>query len=256
MSALAISALVFLLVLGGAALGAFLRAVLPKHHLSSETKDMVHVGIGLLATLAALVLGLLVASAKSSFDTKSEEVKQAATKLILLDHNLRQFGPEADAAREALRRLVVSKVDLTWVEGDPPAAGAGAAPGVPAAVRIDDIQSLVLALSPTTDAQRALQKQALRLGDDLAQTRWLLVEQTGSSIPTPFLVVLVFWLATISASLSLFAPSNGTVIAVCIVCALSVSSAIFLILEMDRPFGGLLKIPDAPLRNVIIQLAR
>ena len=84
----------------------------------------------------------------------------------------------------------------------------------------------------------------------------LLIEQSGSSIPLPFLVLLVLWLAVIFASLGLFAPRNGTVYAVMLVCALSASSAIFLILEMDQPFEGLLEISDAPLRNAVIQLNR
>src|ERR1700675_83416 len=111
--------------MGGAFLGTFMQTALPKHHLSDESKDMVKVGIGLLVTLSALVLGLLVASAKSSFDTKSEEIQQAASRIILLDRNLRQFGPEADTARSLLRQTVTSKVDLTWVKNEVPGANPG-----------------------------------------------------------------------------------------------------------------------------------
>src|SRR5262252_2731014 len=101
-SALAISLIAFIVVLAGAWLGAAVSKKLPKHHLDSESKDMIKVGIGFLATLAALVLGLLIASAKSSFDTKSEEVQQAAAKIVLLDRNLRQYGAAADPARDYL----------------------------------------------------------------------------------------------------------------------------------------------------------
>jgi hypothetical protein len=253
-SALAISVVVFAVVMGGAFLGTFMQTALPKHHLSDESKDMVKVGIGLLVTLSALVLGLLVASAKSSFDTKSEEIQQAASKIILLDRNLRQFGPEANAARNLLRQAVASKVDLNWVIRDVPSVSPGQAPAKLGALTIEELQDLLRALPTADDAQRSLKTRMLQLGGDLAQTRWLLIEQRGSSIPTPFLVVLVFWLAMITASLGVFAPRNGTVLAVTVVCALSVASAIFLIMEMDRPFGGLLGVSDAPLRNAIIYL--
>ena len=254
LSALAISIVTFAVVMGGAFLGSFLRTALPRHHLSEESKDMVKVGIGLLVTLSALVLGLLVASAKSSFDTKSEEIQQAASKIILLDRNLRQFGPEADTARNLLRQAVTSKVDLTWVKSEVSTAPPTAPAGKPRVLVIEELQDLVRALPTADDAQRSLKTRMLQLSGDLAQTRWLLIEQSGSSIPTPFLVVLVFWLAMIAASLGVFAPRNGTVLAVTLVCALSVSSAVFLILEMDRPFEGLLRISDLPLRNAIIYL--
>jgi hypothetical protein len=255
LSALAISVVVFAVVMGGAFLGTFMQTVLPKHHLSDESKDMVKVGIGLLVTLSALVLGLLVASAKSSLDTKSEEIQQAASKIILLDRNLRQFGPEAEAARNLLRQAVTSKVDLTWVKSNaPPPVSAGHAPATLGFLAIEQLQDLLRALPTADDAQRSLKARMLQLAEDLAQTRWLLIEQSGSSISTPFLVVLVFWLAMITASLGIFAPRNGTVLAVTLICALSVASAVFLILEMDRPFDGLLRISDTPLRNAIIYL--
>ena len=115
---MAVSLIAFAVVVGGALLGAFLRAVLPKHHVTDESKDVIKVGIGLIATLAALVLGLLVASAKSSFDTKSEEVRESAAKIILLDRNLRQYGPETRPIRELIGRVMMSKANLSWVEND------------------------------------------------------------------------------------------------------------------------------------------
>jgi hypothetical protein len=254
LSALAISVVVFAVLMGSALLGSFLKAALPEHHLSDESKDIVKVGIGLLVTLSALVLGLLVASAKSSLDTKSEEIQQAAAKIILLDRTLRQFGSEADPARNRLREFLTSKVDLAWVKGDARTPGSDAATGRPIIQGIEEFQALLTALSPITDTQRLLRARALQLSDDLAQTRWLLIEQSGSSIPTPFLVVLVFWLAMIAACLGVFAPRNATVMAVSLVCTLSVASAIFLILELDRPFEGLMRISDAPLRIAIIRL--
>ena len=256
MSALAVSLGVFAVVVVGTLAGAFLRGVLPAHHLSDESKDVVKLGIGLIATLAALVLGLLVSTAKSSYDTKSEEIKASAAKIILLDRNLRQYGPEANQVRAMARRAAVSRVNQHWLESNFSASGGDREEGASASEAIENIQHMLRALSPTTNAQRDLQSRALELTRDLAQMRWLLLEQRGSTIPTPFLVVLVFWLALIFGSMGLFAPRNGTVYTIILVCALSASSAIFLILEMDRPFEGLLRISDAPLRDAISHLDR
>jgi hypothetical protein len=101
-----------------------------------------------------------------------------------------------------------------------------------------------------------MQAQAIKTGTDIAQMRWLLFSQKGRSIPTPFLAVMVCWLTLILASFGLFAPSNGTVFVTLLVCALAVSSAIFLILELDRAFEGLIQISSEPLRNALNILGR
>jgi hypothetical protein len=255
-SALAVSLVALALLVGGVLLGAFLRAVLPKHHVSDESKDVIKIGLGLIATLSALVLGLLVASAKSSYDTKSEEIKVSAAKIIVLDRSLRQYGPETKPARDALQRALTSKINLSWVESDNQFKSPAPPEGAPEAGTTEELQHMLITLSPANEYQRALQSRALQLSGDLAQTRWLLLAQRGSSIPAPFLVVLVSWLAVIFCSLGLFAPRNGTVYTLIFVCALSVSGAIFLILELDRPFEGLLRISDAPVRSAISQLNR
>jgi hypothetical protein len=256
MSALTVSVVVFAVVILGASLGAFLRGVLPKHHMSDESKDAVKLGIGLIVTLTALVLGLLVSAAKSSFDKKSAEIKESAAMIILLDRTLRQYGPETAQVRGLIRRAVVAKANLSWVENDIPPQEP-ATTGKPAeGSDIEDVQQIVSALAPTSNPQRALQSRALQLAGELAQTRWLLLEQRGSSIPIPFLVVVVFWLAVIFGGVGLLAPRNGTVYSVILVCALSVSGAIFLILELDQPFAGLMSISDGPVRSAIMELGR
>ncbi len=252
MSALLISFIVFACVLGSAVLGMFERSVLPQHHVNEDSKYIFKSGMGLLATLAALVLGLLIASAKSSFDSKQDEIKEGAAKIMLLDRTLRHYGPEADPARAVLRRLTAAQTDLTWIENSVQV-------GVPSAgplAGIEEVQVKLGALAPDSDAQRWLQTRALQLSGELAQMRWLLIDQHGNSIPTPFLVALVFWLAVIFASIGLFAPRHATVYAVIFASALSVSSAIFLILQLDRPFEGLMAMSDAPLREAIAELNR
>jgi len=248
MSPLAISGIVFACILAGALLGMVLRALLPEHHLSTETKDLVKMGMGLIATMAALVLGLLVASAKSSFEAQRGELTQMAANVILLDRTLAHFGPETKECRDILRGFVVGTLERIWPED----GSAQILPTRKSEVFYDKLQMLV----PKTESQRTVQAQALKIAVDIAQTRWLLFAQRGSSIPLPFLIVLVFWLAMLFASFSLFSPPNATVIATLLVCALSVSGAILLILELDRPFGGMIQISNAPLREVLAQLGQ
>ncbi len=247
---MAISWIVFACVFGGALLGMFLHAALPEHHLSTDSKDIVKLGTGLIATMAALVLGLVISSAKSSYDTERSEFTQMSANIILLDHVMAHYGPETKEARDMLRGSVAQALDRMWPEdGSRPAQ---LEPWAGSEGLYDKIQKL----SPQNEAQRSLQAQALEISTNLAQTRWLLVEQRGSSIPMAFVVVLAFWLTIIFVSFGLFAPPNATVIATLFVCALSVSGAIFLILELDRPFEGPIQISGAPLRNALGHLGQ
>jgi Protein of unknown function (DUF4239) len=247
-----ISFIVFACVLGAAGLGIFTRGVLPEHHVNEDSKYIFKSGMGLLATLSALVLGLLIASAKSSYDVKEDEIKQGAAKIILLDRTLRHYGAVADEARAILRRVTATQTDLTWIESGTQvdvSSGSGSS-------GIEEVQEKLRALAPADDGQRWLQARGLQLTTELAQMRWLSIDQHRGSIPTPFLVALVFWLAVIFFSFGLFAPRHGTIYAVILACALSVSCAIFLILELDRPFEGLLAISETPLRDALAELDR
>jgi hypothetical protein len=232
-------------------LAMFVHSALPEEHLSSDSKDVVKLGIALIATMSALVLSLLVASAKSSFDTRSNQLVQVSADMIMLDRALARYGPETKVARSLLQRSVAATVERFW-----PVEGAKRIVFDPGASPVEALYDKIEALSPQSDAQRSMQSQALTLAADVGRTRLLLFEHLATSIPVPFLVVLVFWLCIIFASFGLFAPRNGTVIAVLCVCALSVSGAIFLILELDRSFEGLLQVSDAPLRAALAQLGR
>jgi len=242
---------VFALVFGSALLAMFLHSALPEHHLSADSKDVVKLGIAVIATMSALVLSLLIASAKSAFDTRSNQLVQASADIILLDRALARYGPETKEARSLLRHSVAATLERFW-----PARGTGSIAVDPRASPVEALYDKIDELSPQSDAQRSLRSQALTMAVDLGHTRLLLFENMGSSIPVAFLVVLVFWLCIIFASFGLFAPRNATVIAVLCVCALSVSGAIFLILELDRSFEGLLQVSGAPLRAALAQLGR
>jgi hypothetical protein len=249
MSPLATSLVVFLWVFGGAFAGMVLRRVLPEHHRSAESRDMVRLGMGLIATMSALLLGMLVASAKSSYDAQKDELTQLTSKVIFLDGVLAHYGPETQDARALLRDAVAHGLESIWPKD--PARAQSVAPIAASGYTIyDRIQQL----TPKTDIQRSLQAEASAMAIELGRTRWLMFEQRGSSVSTALLIVVVFWLILIFMSFGIFAPPNATVTATLFVCAISVSCAIFLILEMDRPFEGLLQISSAPLRDALTRI--
>jgi hypothetical protein len=249
MTSMTIGWIVFACIFGGALVGMLLRSRLPEHHLDSESRDLVKVGMGLIATMSALVLGLLIASAKSSFDAQRSELAQMAANVILLDRVLAHYGPESKECRELVRNFVVITQARYWPDEKP-------LPPNQSPFSTEVLYDKIQDLAPKNDAQRTLQAQALKTCVDIAQTRWLLFAQRDSSIPTPFLIMLVFWLTVLFASFSLFAPPHATTIATLLVCALSVSGAIYLILELDRPFDGLVRVSSSPLRNALEQLGQ
>ena len=250
MTPIEISAVILCCVLAGALTGMALRTLLPKHHLDADTRDLVKLGVGLIGTMSALLLGLLVSSTKASYDARRTELTQIAATAILLDRALAHFGPEAADARAALREAAEAMRQSTWSQGDQ--ARGGVAAGVGREVMFDKIQELV----PHSDAQHALQSQAVSLAVGLGQTRWLLFAQSGTSISMPFLVVVVFWLTALFVSFGLFAPRNATAVTALVVSAISVAGALFLVLELDQPFSGIMQLSDAPLRDAIAVLGR
>jgi hypothetical protein len=253
MNPLPISGIVLACVFGGAILGMILRALVHEKHLSAESKDLVKLGMGLIGTMTALVLGLLIASAKGSYDTQRNGLAQLSANVIMLDRVLARYGPESKDVREMLRASVADILQRTWPEEE----GAGhTGEKSQTEGRYEGLFDKIQELKPKDENQRALQAQALKIATDSAQARWLLFAQRTSSIPAPFLVVLVCWLTLILTSFSLLAPPNGTVFVTLLVCALAVSSAVFLILELDRPFEGILQISSTPLRAALGQMGR
>jgi hypothetical protein len=251
MNDLLISLIVFAVIFGGALVGVVIRPLLLERHLHPDSRDVVKMATGLIGTLTALVLGLLIASAKSSFDQKTNQVRQMTATIILMDDLLMQYGPEATHLRNLLRQSIQPLANRIWHEEVVPA-------GRP--VRFESsTESLAFEnelerLSPTNDAQRSLQSRAIQAFTEAAQIRLQLFAQTGGSIPTPFLVILVFWLSAIFVSFTLFARSNLIVMTALFVCALSFACAIFLVLELDNPFTGLMGISSATLRSALMPL--
>lgn len=247
------SLMIFFCTFAAAVSGMILRKKLPDDHLSEDSKDVIKLVMGLIATMAALVLSLLIASANGSYETQSGELRQVSATIVELDGILAQYGPEANEPRHRLRVAVSAAIDKIWSKEGirlgqiaPEASHAEAA----------DLYDSIAKLSPNTDAQRFIQNRALEIGGSVRHTRALMLEQINSSIPWPFLSVLVFWISMLFAGFGLFARANATVIVALLIGALSVSSAIFLILELDHPYVGLMRISGAPLQNALAQIGQ
>ena len=254
MSALAIAFLAFVCCSGAAMAGMVLHRKLPDHHLDGDSKDVVKLVMGLIATMAALVLGLLIASAKSSYDTQTTELQQVSAGLVQLDRTLELYGPET-------REVTATVSNGRWL---PHSNGSGLLTKVSrqiwrprsTAVRPMHCMRKLQSLAPTTEAQRHAQNSAMQLGAGLAQTRILMFEQLGGSVSWPLLGVLVFWLSVLFLGFGLFARFHITITVALIVGALSVAGAIFLILELSQPYQGLMRISDVPLRSALAQMDR
>ena len=248
MDSLVIAGIAFAIVFGATLVGLRLRDKAP-NHLGGETKDTVRLGMGLIATMTALLLGLLVASAKGSFDTQRNEVIQMAARLAYLDRVLNLYGPETADARVMLRQTTDSLIHQLWPDKT------GQFVEAPDLTINMKMYNALQKLTPQTDAQRHLKAQALDSAVDIGKNRWLLFAQRDRAIAKPLLIAVVFWLAMTFLSFGLFAPSNRIVVFTLCVVAISVCSAIFLMLDLDRPFQGINKISSSPMRRVLSQMS-
>jgi hypothetical protein len=253
MNSLSVAAVVLACLVAGALVGMALRARLPEHHLGADTTDVIKLATGLMATLAALVLGLLIASANSARQTAESEFNETLASAALLDRYLAAYGQDAQEARELLRHSLTRRFQARW-------PGEDFGPKEPAVSQHSDLVELaqrILHLAPHDDSQKWFQSEALQLAHGLAQARRLLVYQlAGIGLPTPLLVVLIAWSTTIFISFGLFVRMNPTVMVALFVAALSVAVAIFLIIELDSPFTGLVHISSAPAHATLEVLAK
>ncbi len=252
MSTEIISLIILGCVAGAVLVGSTVRRILPEDHLSADTKETVKLAMGLLATMAALLLGLLVASAKSSHDNARSEVIQMAAKVVFLDRVLRGYGPETAEARAMLRSAVEQ---LAHHSTQVPNA-TGPANLAPDPQTGNALYLAIQRLTPRDDMQGNLKSQAATLALELGEHRTLLMAQSIPSISMPLLVVVVCWLVVIFMGFSVIAPRNSTATAALMVSALSAAAAIFLILELDRPFSGLLRLSNEPVTNVLNRLEK
>jgi len=240
-------------IFGGTLFGLALRSMLPDHHLKEDSKDAVKVGAGMISMMAALVLGLLVSSAKSKFDSTTTAITEGGTKIILLDRVLAGYGPETREVRESLRRGVVASIELLWPEEG---ASNSALNAFERGAAMEKLLGRIRALQPQTGVQHAAQEEAQKLCQDLLFIRWLQIEQAQTGLPVPFLVILLFWLTMLYMSFGLFAPRNATVLTMMFIGALSLATAMFLIVEMNHPMGGAIKVSSGPMRKALEHLGK
>ena len=253
MSAFGIASNVFVCCFGAALIGLVLHRFVHERHLDDDSKDTVKLVMGLLATMSALVLGLLIATAKSSYDAQQTAVQQLAADNIQLDQRLGRFGPETTEIRTRLRDDVSRVHALIW---SPEGASPAVLDPMLSAHEFGAILAGIQDLVPKTDAQHNDQVKALEIGSAIERTRLLMFVATTSKIPLPFLVVLVWWLAALFLGFGLFARLNVTVTVSLLIGALSIAAAIFLILELNSPFSDLLRISDAPVQYALSRLGQ
>jgi len=238
---------VLVMVFGSAILGMLIRRKLPESHLSDESKGVVTLSMGVVGTLTALVLSLLIATASGTFNTRNQEITVIAAKVIQLDRLLRRFGPETASLRVLLRRYTAMRFQDLFPQGS-------AKPVLQNSNTItlfEDLEDQLAAMEGHNAQQRWLVSQAQALTADLTEVRWLLVEQEALGIPVPVLLVVLFWLCLLFMSFGLFAPRNATVTVVMFLCAIAVAGAIQTILDLSRPFDGIVRVSGKPLRQAL-----
>jgi hypothetical protein len=246
----------FACTFAAALLGTAVRTALPPAHVSKESQDVIRLGMGLVATMTALLLGLVTAAAKGSFDSQDLAIKNAAAGILTLDRLLARYGPETQPSRELLRRAVAARIETMWPSG----RGTRSSLEDTASVRktgqaAEQIETEILRLSPQTEPQRYFRSEALKLTSEVLRTRWRLLS-AGGAVPRQFLIVVIFWLSMTFASFGLSAPRNATVMTVFAISTLSVAAAVFLIFELDGPFDGIIRISSVPMRFALANLGR
>lgn len=252
MSALLVGLIVFVLASGAGLAGIFIHGILPAHHKEADSKEVVKLVMGLIATIAALVLSLLIATANSSYQTQEAEVQTLGVRIVQLDRILEDYGPEAQEARATLRQIVANELDQIWPKG----GGAGVNLRAPLERSAgDQLIGRIANLVPTTDAHRLARTRALDILSAIGETRRLLYEQADGSRSWPFFVILVFWVCVLFLGFGFLTRPNATVVTALFVGALSVAGAIFLILEMNRPYSGLMQISSAPIRTALAAIS-
>jgi hypothetical protein len=250
MNPIGIASITFACLFGAALLGMRLRDALPEHHMNEDSRRLLQTGLGIIGTMAGLVLGLLVASATSSYNAQRGELDDVSSKVVLLDRVLAHYGPEAGAPRRVLRQTVQRALAAIWPQES--SGGPHLTPLTGAEALLDEVGGL----SPKSALQNTLKPEAMGLVMNLAQIRWLMYEQADTSVSVPLLVLLVFWFTITFIGFGLFAPWNATTIVALALCALAVSGAVIVMLEMYAPFEGFMQISDAPLREALAHLGR
>jgi len=247
---LMIGLVVFAAILAGAFAGAKVQAYLPKHHLTDETKNLVNVSTAVLATISALVLGLLISNANTSFTRLGGEVTTLSAEILRLDHILIRYGNDAEPARHLLLEFTEHKAADLF-----PDSPANLYLRNPSTYELlQRLEDALLALKPASARDQWWLSQAMLLAAKIGDSTWLLAQQVGQGTPKAFVALLVFWLALLFASFGLFAPPNLTSAVTLTLCALAVAGAVAMILELEQGFGSLVHISPEPMSQALRNL--
>jgi hypothetical protein len=253
MTPAAVSLVIVTIVFSGSILAMYAARALPDEHLGADARDVIKLGMALIATLVALVLGLMISTAKGTYDAQSAAVRQLAADTLLLDRSLAEYGPEAQHPRELLREAAGLILHHLWPEdGSAPVSLAPGETHAPMTLFLREVTQL----SPQNETQEFLKAQALRMMSDLAQVRLQMYVEGTSHLPLPFLIIVTIWLLILFVSYGLIAARNLTIILFLFAATLSVSGAVFLIQELANPFGGMVRVSGAPLQQVIAYLGK
>src|SRR5262245_53669235 len=239
--------IVFTVVSAGAFAGWKLRKLLPAEHLTEETKNLVSVSTAIVATVSALVLGLLISNANSSFIRLGGEVTALSAQILRLDKILSRYGSDTQPAREMLRQYAKQKT-MDMFPDNPADVHLGNLSTYELLQRLEDS---LLALKPDNPRDQWWMGQAMTLASKIGETRWLIAQQVGQGTPKTFVALLVFWLVLLFASFGLFAPHNATSAVVLTLCALAVAGAVAMFLELESGFGHMVRVSPEPMRQAV-----
>jgi hypothetical protein len=246
-SPIATAATAFALILAGTLTGTLVRAKMPEHHLTGDSKEVIRLATALVGTLTGLVLALMFAATRASFEHTSAAVSRIAVSFTELDEVLDDYGAAAASIRKQLRADLQPLMDSIW-QDDAVAAGR---PPISRRSHATSVQTMVRELQPQNPSQASLQARALQITSDISQTRLALLAQPPDSVSTPFIIVVVLWLTFIFTTFAMSSKPNVTLTVVLCICILSASGALYLILELGLPFGGLMQVSNDALRNAL-----
>jgi hypothetical protein len=242
-----IGVLTLALTMAGAFMGWRLKKLLPHHHLTEETKKLVSASTAVVATVSALVLGLLISNANASFSRLGGEVTTLSAQILRLDRILLRYGPESQPARHVLREYAEQKAADMF-----PDDGSHVRLGNPSTYELlQRLEDSLLALKPATPRDQWWLGQAMTLAGKIGESRWLIAQQVGQGTPKAVVALLVFWLTLLFASFGLFAPHNLTSAVILTLCALAVAGAVAMFLELEQGFGRVIHISPNAMRQAL-----
>ncbi len=235
-------------VFAAGALGLTLHGRLPEKHSPDKSAGMIGAMTGLLSLLLALVLGTFAGSAYTLYATQKSELETLGARIMQLDSALEAFGPETQPGREALRKALRQTYDEIW----------GDSTGTPSNVDLKSIfagtrmlDQYLLSLSPKSDGQKQALSMANSAATDINKTRLLMGLQLASGIPWPMLTIVICWSLLMFCGYGLVSPVNRTVVTSVGLGAITIASAIFMIVQLSNPYSGAFKLSAKPVMDTI-----